>query len=49
MKNPLNIFQELLEKRAAKKQKEFLAKLKYGENWHHELYPHRYTEGSGPR
>jgi len=39
----------LLKKFTARKQKEFLAKLKYGENWHYKLYPHKYTSGGGPR
>jgi hypothetical protein len=29
--------------------REFIFKLKHGEDWHHILYPERYTHGGGPR
>jgi len=44
-----NIFEMIRQKKLSKKRKEFLAKLKYGEDWYHELYPNKYTQGSGPR
>ena len=36
----------LKEKYKAKKRKEFLARIRYGKNWHQKLYPHKYTGGS---
>jgi len=35
--------------RKLRKQKEFAAKLKWGNDWHYKLYPHKYTRSTGPR
>lgn len=34
----------ILKKYKAKKQKEFLACIQYGKNWHQKLYPHKYID-----
>lgn len=39
----------LFRKHREKKRKEFTAKLKYGEDWHQKLYPHKYTGRTGLR
>ena len=43
-----SILEQMKQRKLDKEKKEFTAKLKHGKNWHHELYPHRYTEDPGP-
>ncbi len=44
-----SVLEMMKQRKLNKDKKEFLAKLKYGEDWHYELYPQKYTIGSGPR
>jgi len=43
-----SVLEMMKQKKLNKTKKEFLAKLKYGNDWYYKLYPQKYTNGGGP-